>query len=256
MTNSSDQKPSRGPRSTQDDAARQLPKRFYEQAAIAPSNGGFAVELDGRAVKTPKRSTLVLPARPLAEAIAGEWNALGDLIDPAKLPLTKIANTALDGIIGREHEVHEDIVKFIGNDLLFYRAETPQGLVERQAAAWGPVLGWIAGTFDAEFKTTAGIMPIEQSPLAVAKVASALSNETALSLAALHIMTTLTGSALLTIAHLKGHLTPDEVWQATHVDEDWQIEQWGADEEANARRALRRAELQAAADFLALLRRQ
>ena len=245
--------PASSPRSSQDEAARQLPKRFYKSATVASYQTGFTIELDGRAVKTPKRKQLLVPSQELAAAIAVEWNALGETIDPQKLPLTKIANTALDGVIGREQEVHDDIVRYIGNDLLFYRAERPQALADRQAAAWNPVLAWIAETFGATFKLTTGIMPIEQSPLAVARVASALTNETAMSLAPLHVMTTLTGSALLTIAHLKGHFTIDQVWQATHVDEDWQIENWGADTEAEERRALRRAEIQSAADFLQLL---
>ena len=144
-------------------------------------------------------------------------------------------------------------MRYIGNDLMFYRAESPQALVARQAAAWDPVLEWFAETYDARFKTTAGIMPIEQNILSVAKAASALTNEDAFSLAALHVMTTLTGSALLTIALSKGRLTLDDVWQATHVDEDWQIEQWGHDAEANERRVKRFAEMTAASRFLALL---
>lgn len=241
------------PRSTLDDEARQLPKRFYKQAAAVPHNSGYATELDGRSIKTPKRSPLVVPTEVLAIAIAAEWNALVDQIDPERLPLTKIANTAIDGVTGREREVHDDLVRYIGNDLLFYRAEVPEALAERQAAAWDPILDWFADTFGAEFKTTAGIMPIEQNLLSVAKAASALSDATAMSLAPLHVMTTLTGSALLTIAHLKGRLTPDQVWQATHIDEDWQIEHWGDDDEALERRAKRRLELQSAADFLAML---
>lgn len=245
--------PAGSPRSSADEAARQLPKRFYKTAAVAASDAGYAVELDGRGIKTPKRAALVVPSEALATAVAAEWNALGDVIDPELLPLTKIANTAIDGIVGREGEVHDDIVRYIGNDLLFYRADIPKALVDRQAAAWDPVLAWFAETFDATFKSTAGIMPIEQNLITVAKAASALSNETAMSLAPLHVMTTLTGSALLTIAHLKGHLSVEQVWHATNIDEDWQIEQWGRDEEAEERRAKRYAELGAAADFLAML---
>lgn len=247
------EKPEGTPRSTQDDEARQLPKRFYKQAAAASQGNSYAIELDGRTIKTPKRTALGVPTEALAIAIASEWNALADEIDPEKLPLTKIANTAIDGVKGREREVHDDIVRYIGNDLLFYRADSPEQLVSRQAAAWDPILDWIADTFGVEFKTTVGIMPIEQNLLNVAKAASALSDETAMSLAPLHVMTTLTGSALLTIAHLKGRLTPDQVWHATHIDEDWQIEHWGNDDEAIERRARRRAELQSAADFLAML---
>lgn len=246
--------PASSPRSSEDDAARQLPKRFYKQAAVAIVPDGFAIELDGRSVKTPGRVPLVLPSKSLADAISAEWDALAEVIDPGLLPLTKLANTAIDGVTGRESEVHDDIVRFIGNDLLFYRAERPDALVARQAAAWDPVLAYFEETFGSVFKTTAGIMPIEQNPIMVAKAASALSKETALSLAPLHVMTTLTGSALLAIGHSTGHLDPDQVWAATHVDEDWQIEQWGADAEAEDRRLKRRAEMQAAVNFLVLLR--
>lgn len=242
------------PRSTQDDEARQLPKKFFEAAAMIPTDGGFGVALDGRAVKTPKRAGLAVPTAELGEAIAAEWSALDDTIDPQRLPLTKLANTAIDGVAGRLKDVHDDIVRYIGNDLLFYRAQSPEPLVLRQAAAWDPVLEWFAETYDATFKTTTGIMPIEQSPLSVARAASAISDEGAMTLTPLHVMTTLTGSALLTIAHFAGRLSVDEVWQATHVDEDWQIEQWGRDEEAELRRAQRRAEMEHAATFLRLVR--
>jgi len=254
MTDQPDKPTSSAPRSTQDDEARRLPKRFFSAASIASHGDGFEIQLDGRTIKTPNRAPLAVPTEPLAEAIAAEWNALGEEIDPGLLPLTKIANTAIDGVRAREREVHDDIVRYIGNDLLFYRAETPDQLIARQADAWDPVLQWFSETYGAQFKTTAGIMPIEQNMLSVAKAASALTNETAMSLAPLHLITTLTGSALLTIAHLKGHLTTDQVWDATHVDEDWQIEQWGHDDEAAERRARRRHELEDAANFLAMLR--
>ncbi len=246
--------PAASPRSSEDDAARQLPKRFYEIAAVAQRETGYAIELDGRGIKTPKRTALAVPTEALASAIAAEWNALGELIDPEQLPLTKIANTAIDGITGREGEVLDDIVRYIGNDLLFYRADIPKELVERQAEAWDPILAWFTEAFKAIFKSTVGIMPIEQNIVSVAKAASALSNKTAMSLAPLHVITTLTGSALLAIAHQQGRLTADQVWQANHIDEDWQIEQWGSDAEAEERRAKRRAELQSAVEFLAMLR--
>ena len=247
--------PAAAPRSTQDDEARQLPKRFYSEASARPRETGFAVDLDGRPLKTPKRAALVVPTHALALAIAGEWNALTDVIDPEQLPLTKLANTALDGITGREREVHDDIVRYIGNDLLFYRADLPAPLVARQAAAWDPVLAWFSSVWRAEFRTTTGVMPVEQNLVAVAKAASALTNATAMTLAPLHAMTTLTGSALLTIAHLEGQLTLDDVWHAAHIDEDWQIEKWGHDTEAAERHAKRRAELQSTADFLGMLER-
>ena len=241
-------------RSSEDDAARQLPKKFFKQAVAVPTvdGDGFGIELDSRALKTPRRERLQLPTRALGEAVAAEWNELEDVIDPALLPLTKLANTAIDGILCREREVHDDIVRYIGNDLLFYRAETPDALAKRQAASWDPILRWFEETYGAGFMVTAGIMPIEQDIRSVAKAASALSNETAMTLAPLHVMTTLTGSALLAIAHHHGALDIEAVWNAAHVDEDWQIEQWGEDAEAMARRQVRRGELEKAAEFLRL----
>lgn len=241
------------PRSSQDDLARQLPKRFYKDATIAAKAVGYGIELDGRSVKTPRRAPLTVPTEALAIAIAAEWNGLGDVIDPAFLPLTKIANTAIDGVTGRETEVHDDIVRYVGNDLIYYRAPSPDALVARQAEAWNPILDWFSETYDAHFKTTSGIMPIEQDIRDVAKAASALTRETAMSLAPVHVMTTLTGSALLTIALRQKCLDADAAWTAAHVDEDWQIEQWGADADAEARRAKRRVEFDSAITFLRLL---
>jgi chaperone required for assembly of F1-ATPase len=241
-----------GPRISQEAVKRELPKKFFREAEAVQEGDSFSVRLDGRGLKTPKKSTLLVPTASLAEAIAAEWNALDAEIDPALLPLTKIANTVIDGVAGMEKELHDDIVRFIGNDLLFYRAGTPRELAARQAAHWDPVLAWAGERFGAAFKVTEGVMPVEQNLLSVAKVASALSDADAMKLAPVHVLTTLTGSALLVIAFLEGRLTADEVWAATHVDELWQEEQWGEDAEALERRAKRRAEFDAAVRFLTL----
>ncbi len=193
-----------------------------------------------------------MPTEALGQAIAAEWNGLGDKIDPERLPLTKIANTVIDGLVGMEGQLHDDLVRFIGNDLLFYRAGSPVELDQRQRDAWDPVLAWAEERFGATFRVTEGVMPVEQNLVSVAKVASALSGADAMKLAPVHVMTTMTGSALLVIAYLEGRLTVDEVWAATHVDETWQEEQWGEDREALARRAVRRAEFDAAVRFLEL----
>ncbi len=243
-----------GARISREAVAPVLPKRFYKMAATGTDDtGNITILLDGRPVRTPKRQLLAVPTAALGDTIAAEWSAQGETIDPTTMPLTRTANTAIDGIVGREREIHDDIVEYIGNDLICYRAEAPRELVAIQNAAWDPVLEWIAQAFATRLRTTAGIMPIEQDIVDVARIASALSRETAFSLAPLHIMTTLTGSALLTIAYRKGFMKPEAVWTATHVDEDWQIAQWGADAEAMERREKRWAEFQAAARFLELL---
>jgi chaperone required for assembly of F1-ATPase len=241
-----------GPRISAEALGRELPKKFYETAGVTPAEGGFHVTLDGRPLRTPRKAKLIVASEVLAEAIAGEWTALDETIDPARLPLTKIANTVIDGVVGAEREIHDDIIRFIGNDLLFYRAGSPQGLDARQAAHWDPVLDWVAETYGARFRLTEGVMPVEQNLVAVAKAASALSGADAMVLAPVHVITTLTGSALLAIALKEGRLSTDEVWTAAHVDEAWQEEQWGADTEAAARQAKRRAEFEAAVLFLSL----
>lgn len=241
-----------GPHISADALKRELPAKFFKEARAEQIADGVRIILDGRPLKTPKKAALIVPTEGLGLAIAAEWNGLGEKIDPERLPLTKIANTVIDGLIGREQDLHEDLVRFIGNDLLFYRAGSPVELDQRQKAAWDPVLAWAEERFGATFRLTEGVMPIEQNLVSVAKVASALSGADAMKLAPVHVMTTMTGSALLVIAYLEGRLTVDEVWAATHVDETWQEEQWGEDREALARRAMRRAEFNAAVLFLEL----
>lgn len=243
-----------GPRISAEALGRELPKKFYAEAGVAPAEGGYQVTLDGRPLRTPRKAKLIVGSEALANRIAAEWNALEDTIDPARLPLTKIANTVIDGVVGAEREIHDDIVRFIGNDLLFYRAGSPQGLDARQAAQWDPVLDWVAETYGARFKVTEGVMPVTQNLVSVAKAASALSDADAMVLASIHVITTLTGSALLAVALKEGRLTADEVWAAAHIDEAWQEEQWGADAEAAARQAKRRSEFDAAVTFLRLAR--
>ncbi len=233
--------------------ARALPKRFYTQASVAARNNGFAVLLDGRAVKTPAKRDLAVPSQALAGAVAGEFAAQGAEIDPATMPLTRIVNSALDGVGPRRAEVAEDVVKYAGSDLLCYRADAPPGLVAQQARHWDPVLAWAARDLGARFVLAIGIMPVTQPETARAAIAAAVAPVDTLRLAAVHVMTTLTGSALLALAHQRGALDADATWAAAHVDEDWQIGQWGEDAEALARRAKRRLEFDAASRLLALL---
>lgn len=229
-----------------------LPRRFYQQAAVEETDGGFRVVLDGRPVRTPARGFLVAPTRRLAEAIAAEWDAQGDTIDPASMPLTRLANSIIDGVAATPGPVAADIAKYLGSDLLFYRAEGPQRLVERQSYLWDPVLAWAREALGARFVLAEGVVHAAQPESAIA-AARAVIPDDPWRLGAVHVVTTLTGSALLALALLRGQLTADGAWTAAHVDEDWNMEQWGRDEIALARRAARRAELDAAATVLALL---
>ena len=236
------------------EAARQsartpLRKRFYKEAAVAEADGGFAVTLDGKPIRTPSGRQVVIPSRRLADAVASEWAAQGETIDPMTMPLTRIANSVVEGVVDRVDQVSDDLAKYFESDLLFYRAGHPEGLVAREAAHWDPVLFWAAETLGARFILSEGIMHVEQPDAAVQAARAALPQD-AWSVAALHIVTTLTGSALLALALAKGARDAELVWAAAHVDEDWNIEQWGVDEEAAARRARRLRDFEAAVAVL------
>jgi chaperone required for assembly of F1-ATPase len=239
-------------------ASRTPPKRFYKSVSIAPMPAAasdathWRVLLDDRPLRTPAKAYFHVPTQALAEAIADEWRAQHTHLDPATMPLTKLANSAIDGVGDRQHLVRADIVKYAASDLLCYRADSPRELIHRQAQAWDPILAWAHTMCGAQFAVSAGVMPVAQAPAAMAAVAQALEPYDSFALAALHVMTTLTGSALLALAHAHGRLSAAASWAAAHVDEDWQIRQWGEDAQATARRAHRWTEMQAAARMLAL----
>lgn len=228
-----------------------LRKRFYETAEAVPEGDAFAVRLDGKPVRTPAGRALAAPTLPLAQAIADEWQAQRDVIDPSKMPLTRLANSIIDGVCDRPRPVAEEVEKYLGSDLLCYRAGEPSGLVERQRRAWDPVLDWAAQTLGARMSVSDGIVFVAQPDAALAAARAAIPEEP-WRLGAVNTVTALGGSALLALALLRGRLTAEEVWLAAHVDEDWNIERWGQDEEALARRAFRFAELKAAETVLRL----
>jgi chaperone required for assembly of F1-ATPase len=234
-----------------------LPKRFYTDVAVGSSEDGFAILLDGRGVKTPAKKALAVPTHALAEILRGEWDAQVEVIDPFRMPVTRLVNTAIDGIANDPQAVLYDIVRYSGSDMLCYRAEGPEQLVARQAQDWDPVLDWAASELGARFILIEGIMPQEQPAQAMAALASTLSQyDSPLELAALHTVTTLTGSALLATAYAQGFITADRAWALAHLEEDWTNEHWGVDIEAQARRNKRHVELQSAvAVFEALERR-
>ncbi|MGH6802677.1 MAG: ATP12 family chaperone protein [Methyloceanibacter sp.] len=230
-----------------------LPKRFYKEVATKDEGGGVALLLDGKPVRTPGKAPLVLPTRALAEAVAGEWRAQGERIDPTTMPLTKLANSAIDGVTGREQAVIDDILAFAGADLLCYRAQGPRGLVEAQETQWDPVLAWVKDdALRTPLMLSQGIVHVPQPGASLDRIKETLAGRDTFSLAALHVMTSLTGSALLALAVALGRMTPEAAWGAAHVDEDWQISQWGEDAEAAARRKNRWRDFEAAARMLSL----
>ncbi len=225
-----------------------LPKRFYERASTGEGEGGFRLLLDGKPALTPGRRPLAAPSRAVAEALAAEWSAQGERIDPADMPLTRLVNTALDGVAAMAEAVRAEIVGFAGSDLVCYRADSPEELAALQAAHWDPVLDWAHAALGARFMLAAGVVHVGQPEPALARVRAAVGEvDEPLELAALASVTALTGSCLIALALAHGALAPDAAWDAGHVDEDYQARVWGVDEEAQARLARRRADFDAAA---------
>ena len=227
-----------------------LRKRFYQHATAG--EGGHVL-LDGKPVMTPARKPLAAPSRALAEALAGEWEAQGNEIDPARMPLTRLANAVIDAVAEKPAEVAAGVEKFLHSDLLFYRAETPAGLVEKQAQRWDPILAWAHEALGARFVLGEGVMHVAQPAEAIAAARAAIPSDV-WRLGAVSSVTSLAGSALIALALAEGVLDADAAWAAAHVDEDWQMAQWGSDELALTSRAFREAELRAAAMVLELVR--
>lgn len=224
-------------------------KRFWSAVTVTSERG---IALDARPVRTPGRVPLILPTGALAEAIAGEWRAVGDTIDPRAMPLTALANAAIDRVASDPRAFAAGLARYADSDLVCYRAETPEPLVARQAAIWDPVIGWAQRRYDVGIEVTAGVVHRAQPPAMLARLGDAVAAFDAWTLAALSPVVTLTGSLLLALALVEGAATPDAVWAAAHVDEDWQVEMWGEDALATQTRALRRADFDAATRFLSL----
>jgi chaperone required for assembly of F1-ATPase len=228
-----------------------LRRRFYQAATVDAADEGVRVLLDGKLVRTPARHVLAAPTRALAAAIASEWGGQGELIDPAGMALTRLANTIIDGVAAAPQSVIEEIARYLGCDLVFYRADAPDRLVERQTRQWDPMLGWAREALGARFILAAGVVHVNQPEAALAAAGGAIPREP-WRLGAVHSVTTLTGSALIALALTHGVLSTDDAWEAAHVDEDWNMEQWGRDELALERRRYRFAEMEAAATVLRL----
>lgn len=233
----------------------ELPKRFYKETGVLPVDGGFAVTLDGRPTRTPGHKVpVVVPAASIATTMANEWAAQGEHIDPAIMPTVRLINSALESGEPMIPAFRDEVIKFASGDLMLYRAETPQDLVADQEAVWDQALVTLARHFGVSFQPTIGIIHQAQPASTLARLAASLEGEGLLTLTAMVSITGLTGSGLLTIGLWNKLFTPDHVWVAAHVDEDFQIRQWGEDEEAAERRAKRRTEFDAAVNVLEALR--
>lgn len=237
---------------SQQSARAALRKRFYKDATVSEGPDGFSVTLDGKPVRTPGKKLLAAPTRELAQIMADEWSTQAENIDPMSMPMTRLANAAIDGVADNAAAVRDDIAKYFGSDLLFYRASFPEELIARQAEHWDPVLRWAAADLGAHFILGEGVMHVAQPDRAIAAAREALP-EDAWRLAAMHVATTLTGSALLALALQRKAREEAQVWAAAHVDEDWNSQQWGEDEEVASRRASRLSDFEAAAKVLKAL---
>jgi chaperone required for assembly of F1-ATPase len=231
-----------------------LPKRFFQNAQAFAADGVFALRLDGRTALTPKKRPLKAPSPEVAQALADEWNAQTDILDPARMPLTRLLNSALDGVADALADVRSETARYAASDLICYRADAPETLVARQSEAWDPLVRWVAGRFQARLALTAGVMHVQQEPEAVLALGRAVTEVPGpFALAALSTLTSLTGSVVIALALRHDILPPDQAWAAAHVDETFQAEVWGQDEEAQARLVARRRDFDAA---MLLLRTQ
>ena len=230
-------------------------KRLYKEAVAVAVAGGYGIALDGKPLLTPAKRPLVLPALPLAEAIAAEWQAQGDTVDPLSMPQMRLTSIAIDLVMPRREEVLAELGKYAGTDLVCYRAEHPPELVARQHSVWQPLVDWATLRFDAPLAGTAGIVPVAQPPATLDAFAAALAAYDPLLLTALHAATAACGSLVIALALIEGRLDAEAAFAAAQLDESFQIEQWGEDAEQTARRANLRKDIAAIAQLVDLLRR-
>lgn len=207
-------------------------RRFWNSAGAVEVPGGFAVALDGRKVRTPAKTLLVVPTAALAEAIAAEWNAQDGAVDPGAMPLTRAANSALDKVTPLFDAVVDEIAGYGATDLLCYRGLEPVALIARQAEGWDPLIRWADTALGAPLAVTSGVVHIAQPGPSLARLRGIVARTAPFPLTALHDLVALSGSLVLGLAVTQGNLAPEEAWNLSRIDEDWQIDQWGEDEEA------------------------
>lgn len=228
-------------------------KRFWKEAAASPENGGWGVALDGKPLRTPARKPLVVRTRALAEAIAAEWSAAGETVQPRAMPLTGLANAAIDHVAPDPERFAHELARYGESDLACYRADAPRALAQLQEQSWDPLLAWARRRFDVDFRTTCGIVHVQQPDATVQRLDHAVAALDPFRLAGLSPLVTIGGSLLAALALLERAIGAQAAWEAVTIDDRWQIEKWGADPEAEAALDARRRDFLAAATFLELL---
>ena len=228
-------------------------KRFWREAAVVAEEGGWGIALDGKKVRTPASQPLLVPNERLAQAIADEWNEAGETVDPREMPLTGLANAALDRVAPNPDHYAAELSRYAEGDLACYRADTPRELAARQAESWDGLLSWARRRFDVDFRTTCGIVHVQQPEATVQRLGHAVAALDPFRLAGLSPLVTIGGSLVTALAVLEGAVTPEEAWRSVTIDEQWQLEQWGGDSEAEAALEARRRDFFSAARFLELL---
>lgn len=227
-------------------------KRFWAETSVVAGTGGYELRLDGRPVRTPFKTLLVMPTRSMAEAAAAEWDAQEGVIDPRSMPVTRSANSALDKVAQQHAAVADMLAAYAETDLLCHRAPQPEGLVEQQNKGWNPILDWAENRYGAPLITVAGVLPAEQPATSLAVYQRTVAEFRPFSLTALHDLITLSGSLLLALWVADGAGEAETAWDLSRIDEEWQIAEWGADEEAAEAAAIKRAAFLHAARFLDL----
>ena len=230
-------------------------RRFWKTASTRPAEGGWEVVLDDRPVRTPGKRPLILPTEALAKAIAAEWDAQEDQIDPNTMPLTRAANSAIEKVAPQFDAVAQMLAEYGGTDLLSYRAEQPEDLVQKQAAGWDPLIDWAATELHAPLRITHGVVPVPQDTTSLERLTQDVTNLDHFGLTALHDLVTLPGSLILGLAVIKGRLTAEEAYHLSRIDEDHQAMLWGEDEEAQEAAEGRRRAMENAEQFWKLSRR-
>jgi chaperone required for assembly of F1-ATPase len=228
-------------------------KRFWTDVSVEQAGEGWSVHLDGRPLRTPARASLRVPSRALAEAIALEWRSVQANVDPRAMPLTGLANAAIDRVVADKDAFASGLARYAEADLACYRADTPRGLVERQSASWDALLGWARRRYDVDFAVTCGVTHVVQPPATVERLAHAIRALNPFELAGLSPLVTIGGSLVAALAVFENALSPEQVWEAVSLDERWQLERWGSDAEAETALDNRRRDFLAAAGFLKLL---
>ena len=228
-------------------------KRFWKVAAVTESGSAFGIALDGRPVRTPAQAPLVLPTAGLAAAVADEWNGAGEKVDPRRMPLTGLSNAAIDRVAPEQERFADSLARYAASDLLCYRADTPEALVTRQTERWDPLLQWARRRYDVDFVVTQGVSPVDQKADTIAQLAQAVHAFEPFTLAGLSPLVTVGGSLIVALSVVEGATDVSRAWEAVSLDEQWQLDQWGHDDEAEKALVAREKDFRAGARFLELL---